>query len=917
MTRVYYITAGNKFLFSIFPRIVLLLLILLINTCKKEVEVESVFPSVKTKPVIVSESDYASCGGIIGTNGNVEILQRGVVWGFIQNHRLITIGYTNDGIGAGEFNSSLINLQYNTLYYVNAYAITSSKTIYGNIQEFGLWRGPIAKTLGASMVKGTSAILNGYVIPYYPSTNASIQFGVDTNYFLTKPINDYPLSGNNKYEISFKMEDLEPNHQYHYRVIAGNAMGTTYGKDTSFTTKDVFEDIDHNSYPIVVIGSQTWMMENLKTTHYTNGDLIPNTSGSSSSTTFGSYWEYGNNILYVQDYGRLYNYYATIDGRNICPIGWHVPSLTELNILQLFLGTSTGGNKMKESGTTHWSYPNACATNESDFTALPGGYRTSNGNYANMGTHGYWLTVTANSSTNVNCLSVNSSYPTINILSLDKTSGFSVRCIKGTIPLAITGEAENVTGNSAVLHGIINPNDEPATVSFEYGLTKTYDEQIILNNDFSSNSSVNVEGEISGLLNGKIYHYRIKAESKYGTVYGNDATFKTSTLPSVFTLSCDYVSPSSVKVRGRAIANNSLTTIYFLFGESSEYGQTLTPDNNIINGYSPVILEYEITGLSPGIVYHFNTKAINDNGEVTGDDWAFTTEMLQDYDGNRYGIVKIRNRYWMLENLSTTHFGNGDPIPEIQDLSSFTNSTTEAYCNYNNSSELGIEYGKLYNASVATDPRNVCPAGWYVPYEYDWRTLTNYYEEGELKETGTKHWLTTSENVNNISGLTALPGGYRYTSDFKELGIAGYWWCSDSYSPFVNEELYAMLDNISTNYTVKSGNINHGFSIRCIEGAMPIAKTGSATNITNTSATVSGIVNGNTLPTSVSFGYGPTDYYTFNLPANPEVVTGSNAVNVTLTITNLTPGTSYFYNVKASNASATVYGGGHTFTTLK
>jgi len=154
-------------------------------------------------------------------------------------------------------------------------------------------------------------------------------------------------------------------------------------------------DIDGNVYQTVKIGDQLWMAENLKVTHYRNGDAIPNVTDSTDwgNLTTGAYCNYYNDANNATTYGRLYNWYAVNDSRNIAPEGWHVPSDEEWKTLEMYLGMSqsdaddsgrrgTGvGGKMKEAGTEHWNSPNTGATNESGFSALPGGYRSYKGTY--------------------------------------------------------------------------------------------------------------------------------------------------------------------------------------------------------------------------------------------------------------------------------------------------------------------------------------------------------------------------------------------------------------------------------------------------------------------------------------------------------------------------------------------------------
>src|SRR4029078_12512714 len=131
-------------------------------------------------------------------------------------------------------------------------------------------------------------------------------------------------------------------------------------------------DIDGNVYHTVTIGTQVWMVENLKTTKYRNGDLIgttiPATLDISSESTPKYQWAYKGEESNVATYGRLYTWYAVADSRNVCPTGWHVPSDAEWTTLTTYLGgESVAGGKLKENGTVHWESPNTGATNESGF----------------------------------------------------------------------------------------------------------------------------------------------------------------------------------------------------------------------------------------------------------------------------------------------------------------------------------------------------------------------------------------------------------------------------------------------------------------------------------------------------------------------------------------------------------------------
>ncbi|MCC5940319.1 MAG: fibrobacter succinogenes major paralogous domain-containing protein [Balneolaceae bacterium] len=149
-------------------------------------------------------------------------------------------------------------------------------------------------------------------------------------------------------------------------------------------------DIDGNFYQTVKIGNQWWMAENLRTTRYQNGNQIPNVSDNQDwrNTTFGAWAYYNNDSQFNSIYGKLYNWYAATDNRNICPVGWRTPSDHDLSILANHLGQNAGG-KLKTTGFQFWKNPNSGATNESGFSALPSGGRSINGDFSRMGERAY------------------------------------------------------------------------------------------------------------------------------------------------------------------------------------------------------------------------------------------------------------------------------------------------------------------------------------------------------------------------------------------------------------------------------------------------------------------------------------------------------------------------------------------------
>lgn len=204
-------------------------------------------------------------------------------------------------------------------------------------------------------------------------------------------------------------------------------------------------DIEGNEYATIVIGTQEWMAENLRTTRYSNGQAIPYANWNQwGSLNTGAWAYYDDDSQYAYPFGKLYNWYAVADPRNVCPTGWHVPTDAEWDTLVGYLDpsfvpgpidiqSSTAGGKMKSIGTQYWNSPNTGATNESGFSGLPGDCRSFFATPCNgIGQTGKWWSV---STSNWNAdyawyrvLQVpNSSVFRYNAL---KRNGFSVRCIR-------------------------------------------------------------------------------------------------------------------------------------------------------------------------------------------------------------------------------------------------------------------------------------------------------------------------------------------------------------------------------------------------------------------------------------------------------------------------------------------------------
>ncbi len=217
---------------------------------------------------------------------------------------------------------------------------------------------------------------------YYLDVSTDIAFGSFVgiyNNLSVGAVNEYPVVG------------LNDVYTYYYRVRAVNDYGTGISSNiiTTTTANEVVTDADGNVYTYVTIGTQQWIVENLRTTKYRDGSPITEVQNAvawAALITEG-YCAYDNDPLNIPDYGLLYNWYAVdhgnlVAGADLAPAGWRVPSDADFNTLIAFLGGSAiAGGKLKEIGLAHWATPNTGASDDYGFNALPSGYRTSGGSF--------------------------------------------------------------------------------------------------------------------------------------------------------------------------------------------------------------------------------------------------------------------------------------------------------------------------------------------------------------------------------------------------------------------------------------------------------------------------------------------------------------------------------------------------------
>jgi uncharacterized protein (TIGR02145 family) len=349
---------------------------------------------------------------------------------------------TSNSSGTGNFTSNLTGLLPSTTYYVRAYATNAVTTVYGNEVQFTTPSGiPVLSTLAVSAVQATTASSGGSI-----SSDGGAAITARGVCWNTSPdpttANSLTGDGSGTGSFTSNLTGLQPSTTYYLRAYATNTVTTVYGNELQFTTLQpivsnpgVGVTFGGYTYATVVLGNgQEWMAENLRTSTYANGDPIPNVTDNTAWTqlTTGAWAHYDNNASYENPYGKLYNWYAVSDPRNVCPTNWHVPTDGEWTVLTDYLGgESVAGGKMKSTGTQYWQDLNTGATNESGFSGLPGGNRNNNdGSFNALGGNGYWWSASESGAEGAWFRFLNYLDADIYRYSNFKRFGFSVRCLR-------------------------------------------------------------------------------------------------------------------------------------------------------------------------------------------------------------------------------------------------------------------------------------------------------------------------------------------------------------------------------------------------------------------------------------------------------------------------------------------------------
>lgn len=776
---------------------------------------------------------------------------------------------------------------------------------------------PIAATVAASNIGMNTATTGGNIFSDggAPVTARGVCYSVTPNPTLSE---SHTADGTGTGAFTSNLTNLVENTTYYVRAYATNIAGTAYGNEISFTTETgssmgnacpgtpTVTDYDGNIYNTVLIGTQCWMRENLRTTHYANGDPIA--EGIIYSSEIPYRYTPDGNAANVTSYGYLYNWPAVMHGdssssanpsgiQGVCPTGWHVPSAAEWDQLATYVNSQSeflcGGynNYIAKALASNigWNYhnvSNTCAVcnnltlnNATGFSAMPAGVGLDDWGFGNMAA---FSSSTADNYGNIKLRGLCYDEPEMTEWPCDADGdieeGFSVRCVRGEgitsqLPKVVTNlNVTDMTASSAVCGGyVINTGTAPVTARGVCYSTTPH--PTISGSHTNDGTGIGAfTSNMSGLSGGTIYYVRAYVTNSFGTTYGEERSFIT---------------------------------------------------------YNP-----------------------NDGQPCTG------TPTLTDYDGNVYNTVQIGTQCWMKENLRTTHYADGGTMVNSTSVSGYSyDDNLPYYFLPNGEANLVANYGLLYNWSAAmrgstgsnSNPscvRGVCPTGWHFPSNPEWSLLVEYVRTRVEYVCGsagypyaianalsdTMGWSSSSSctpgyvsATTNITGFSARPSGtcegnHTWPSyHYNDYGSNAYFWTATTTASGGPQSL--SMSDYSTTFPSGGYSLNGwgGRSVRCVRDETststvpPTVTTDSVVNNSTTSASFIGTVisAGGATVTERGVCWSTSPNPTI---ADNHIALGSGLGTFTGTFGPLTPNTMYYVRAYATNSAGTGYGVSLTFS---
>lgn len=529
--------------------------------------------------------------------------------------------------------------------------------------------------------------------------------------------------------------------------------------------KTTVTDIDGNVYPIVEIGTQKWMGENLKTTKYNNGTSIEFANGVQMdwyNNTSGMYTWYNDDAQNKGVYGALYNWFAATN-TNICPVNWHVPTDDEWRTLRDFVGTSEG-TKLK--ATTGWSN-DGNGTDDYGFAALPGGYVSSTFSYSNVGIQGLWWTSVEKNTEDANNAELRGNNDWLDIYYHDKGHGLSIRCIKNEgvqeeVASLTTRAVTSITQTTATSGGNVT-NNGGAEVTARGVCWSTSPAPTITDSKTEDGAGAGeFTSNLTGLTANTTYYVRAYATNSAGTGYGDEVEFTTSSAPVVPTLTTATISTITqfTATSGGNITDNGGADVTARGVCWSTSPTPTVTDSKTEDGTGVGEFTSNLTGLTASTKYYVRAYATNSVGTGYGNEVVFTTEeetsvdplplpFIENFDGELHKWIVI----------------DGD---EDGNKWGIYQNSSEVEIAYSGTKCAGVKYNTSGNNDWLITPLLTLPAGEEIEFSF-WAKSQDpaYLESFDIQ-------ISTDEGVSftKIGYETDISASYtKYSYDLS--GYAG------------------------------------------------------------------------------------------------------------------------------------------------
>jgi|GEM_PF-171573 len=838
------------------------------------------------------------------------------------------------GNGYQVVSAAITGLDPGTYYTVRVNSTNGTGTDQSTEINFTTSVALTATTDAANPVTNTTATLNGTINANNNSTTVTFEYGETTAYGTTVTADQSPVTGATDTAVSKAITGLTADTTYHYRVIGTNSVGTVNGDDMEFLTTTGL----HTATTDAPEFSLTANTATLKGT--------VNAKNTSTTVTFeyGLTTAYGTTVTADE---------SPVVGAVDTSVGKLISGLTP-NTTYHYRVVATNGNGTVNGGDQTFFNtvaPSSTATAASSITGTtvtlngivnPKRFDDSNDTTV---TFEYGLTTAygssivaiqspADGSTDVNVsalltnLTANTTYHYRVVASNPNgtTNSDDITFTTLSTPVVSTLSASPVSTSGATLNGLVNSNNDSATVTFEYGTTTAYGSTVTADQSpVTSSSDSAVSKAISGLTNATTYHYRVVAVNTGGTSVGTDQTFITgSSPPSASTDAASSITTTGALLNGTVNANDLSTTVTFEYGETTAYGRVGNAFPDVVTGNSNTAVSLNLTSLTSNKTYHYRVVAQSAGGTVYGTDMSFTTPATPTVSTNTATAVTttgatLNGTVNANNDSSTVTFEYGTTTSYGTTVTADQSPVTGANNNAVSKSITGLTPNTTYHYRVVGVNSSGTSHG----------TDNTFFTSAPASPTATTdaassvvfNGATLNGTVNANNDSTVVTFEYGTTVAYGSTVTATQSPVTGATDTSVSKSITGLTGNTTYHYRVVGTNGNgttNGTDLTFTTSALtPSAITTAPSSVGASFATLNGTANGNVAGATVTFEYGLTTAYGSSVSATPSSIPGDQAdYTVSASITGLTNGTTYHYRVVADNAFVSpVNGSDMTFTT--